>query len=59
MGIAGGIFHLTCRPSYALYTILRIGNLETVLASSTAVVAWAAIVASGTMWYGSASNPIE
>ena len=29
------------------------------LASSTAVVAWAALVASGTMWYGSASNPIE
>ena len=53
IGVLGGIFHLTCRPSYALYTVLRIGNIETVLASSTAAVSWAALVASGTMWYGS------
>ena len=59
IGVLGGIFHLTCRPSYALYTVLRIGNIETVLASSTAAVSWAALVASGTMWYGSASNPTE
>ena len=59
LGVLGGIFHLTCRPSYALYTVLRIGNIETVLASSTAAVSWAALVASGTMWYGSASNPTE
>ncbi len=59
VGVLGGIFHLVCRPSYGLYTTLRIGNLETVLASSIAAVAWASIVASGCMWYGSASNPIE
>ena len=46
IGVLGGIFHLTCRPSYALYTVLRIGNIETVLASSTAAVSWAALVAS-------------
>lgn len=59
VGVLGGIFHLSCRPSVALYTVLRIGNIETVLASSTAAVAWAALVASGSMWYGSASNPVE
>lgn len=59
IGILGALFHLACRPSLALYTVLRIGNLETVLASSTIVVAWAATVASACMWYGSASNPIE
>jgi hypothetical protein len=32
---------------------------KTVLASSTAAVSWAALVASGTMWYGSASNPTK
>lgn len=26
LGVLGGIFHLTCRPSYALYTVLRIGK---------------------------------
>ena len=35
------------------------GNLESVLASSTVAVSWAAIVASACMWYGSASNPTE
>jgi photosystem II CP47 chlorophyll apoprotein len=59
LGVLGGAFHLTCRPSLALYTLLRIGNLETVLASSVVSVAWASIIASAGMWYGSASNPIE
>jgi hypothetical protein len=58
-GVLSDIFNLTCRPSYALYTVLRIGNIETVLASSTAALSWVALVASGTMWYGSASNPTE
>jgi hypothetical protein len=39
--------------------LTRAGNIETVLASSTSAVSWAALVASGTMWYGSASNPTE
>ena len=39
VGLLGGIFHLTCRPSLGLYTILRVGNLETVLASSTIAIA--------------------
>lgn len=40
IGVLGGIFHLTVRPSYGIYRALRIGNIETVLASSIAVVAW-------------------
>ena len=35
------------------------GNLETVLASSTVAVAWAAVIASACMWYGSVTNPTE
>ena len=35
------------------------GNIETVLSSSIAAVFWAAFVVSGTMWYGSATTPIE
>ena len=30
----------TVRPSFGIYRALRIGNIETVLASSIAVVAW-------------------
>jgi photosystem II CP47 chlorophyll apoprotein len=35
------------------------GNIETVLASSIAAVFFAAFVSAGTMWYGSATTPIE
>jgi len=35
------------------------GNVETVLSSSIAAVFWCAFVVSGTMWYGSATTPIE
>ena len=34
LGVFAGIFHLSCRPSFALYILLRMGNIETVLASS-------------------------
>jgi photosystem II CP47 chlorophyll apoprotein len=35
------------------------GNIETVLSSSIAAVFWSAFVVAGTMWYGSATTPIE
>jgi photosystem II CP47 chlorophyll apoprotein len=35
------------------------GNIETVLASSIAVVSWASTCVAATMWYGSATTPIE
>jgi poly(3-hydroxybutyrate) depolymerase len=35
------------------------GNIETVLSSSIAAVFFAAFVVAGTMWYGSATTPIE
>jgi len=35
------------------------GNIETVLSSSTAAVFWSAFITTGTMWYGSATTPIE
>ena len=59
LGIFAGIFHLSCRPSRALYILLRMGNIETVLASSIVAVSWAAGVVSATMWYGSAATPAE
>jgi len=59
LGIIAGIFHLTVRPPQRLYRALRMGNIETVLSSSISAVFWAAFVTSGTMWYGSATTPIE
>ena len=35
------------------------GNIETVLSSSIAAVFWAAFIVAATMWYGSATTPIE
>jgi photosystem II CP47 chlorophyll apoprotein len=59
LGILAGLFHLCVRPPQRLYNALRIGNIETVLSSSIAAVFWSAFVVAGTMWYGSASTPIE
>lgn len=59
LGILAGLFHLCVRPPQRLYNALRIGNIETVLSSSIAAVFWSAFVVAGTIWYGSASTPIE
>merc|ERR1711998_531170 len=59
LGILAGIFHVTVRPPQRLYRALRMGNIETVLSSSISAVFFAAFITSGTMWYGSATTPIE
>ncbi len=59
VGIIAGLFHLTVRPPERLYKALRMGNIETVLSSSIAAVFFAGFVVAGTMWYGSATTPIE
>ncbi|PRQ23357.1 putative photosystem antenna protein [Rosa chinensis] len=59
LGILAGLFHLSVRPPQRLYNGLHMGNIETVLSSSIAVVFFAAFVVVGTMWYGSATTPIE
>lgn len=57
--IIAGLFHLCVRPSLRLYNTLRIRSIETVLASSTAAVRWAAFIVAGTIWYRAATTPIE
>ncbi|MCE5165860.1 hypothetical protein HAX54_012685, partial [Datura stramonium] len=59
LGILAGLFHLSIRPPQRLYKGLRMGNIETVLSSSIAAVFFAAFVVVETMWYGSATTPIE
>lgn len=59
VGIIGGLFHMNVRPSENIYRALRMGNIETVLASALATFFFAGFVACGTMWYGTATTPIE
>ena len=59
MGIIGGIFHITNRPGERLYRALKLGSLEGVLASALAAVLFVSFVVAGTMWYGSATTPVE
>ncbi|KAH0764734.1 hypothetical protein KY285_000605 [Solanum tuberosum] len=59
LGILAGLFHLSVRPPQRLYKGLRMGNIETVLSNSIAAVFFAAFVVAETMWYGSATTPIE
>ncbi len=59
IGIVGGIFHITNRPGERLYRNLKMGSLEGVLASALAATLFVSFVVSGTMWYGSATTPVE
>nr|YP_010903143.1 photosystem II CP47 chlorophyll apoprotein [Hypnea pseudomusciformis]WCH55197.1 photosystem II CP47 chlorophyll apoprotein [Hypnea pseudomusciformis]WCH55596.1 photosystem II CP47 chlorophyll apoprotein [Hypnea pseudomusciformis]WCH56790.1 photosystem II CP47 chlorophyll apoprotein [Hypnea pseudomusciformis] len=59
VGILAGLFHLTVRPPQRLYRALRMGNIETVLSSSISAVFFSAFITCGTMWYGSATTPLE
>lgn len=59
VGIIGGLFHLVVRPSEELYKLLRMGNIEGALASGLAVFFFAGFIASGSMWYGTATTPVE
>nr|YP_009589769.1 photosystem II CP47 chlorophyll apoprotein [Selaginella sanguinolenta]QBL76350.1 photosystem II CP47 chlorophyll apoprotein [Selaginella sanguinolenta] len=58
-GILAGLSHPSVRPPQRSYKSLRMGNVETVSPSSIAAVPSAASVVAGTMWYGSATTPIE
>ncbi len=59
LGIIGGIFHITNRPGERLYRALKLGSLEGVLASALAATLFVSFVVAGTMWYGSATTPVE
>ncbi|PHT98324.1 Photosystem II CP47 reaction center protein [Capsicum chinense] len=59
LGILAGLFHLSVHPPQRLYKGLQLGNIEIVLSSSIVVVFFVDFVIVGTMWYGSATTPIE
>ena len=59
VGFGASFFHLNVRPSIRLYKLLRIGNTESVLSSSLAAVFFASLIASGAIWYGTASTPVD
>lgn len=59
VAIIGGLFHIAVRPPEYLYKGLRMGNIEGALASGLAVFFSGAFIAAGTMWYGTATTPIE
>ncbi|KAL5577578.1 hypothetical protein UlMin_019277 [Ulmus minor] len=59
LGILAGLFHLSVCPTQRLYKGLHMGNIETVISSSITAVFFTAFIVAGTMWYGSATTPIE
>jgi photosystem II CP47 chlorophyll apoprotein len=61
-GIWGGVssgFHLNVRPPRNLFTLLRMADIESVLSSSISALFFSSFVTSGTMWYGSATSPVD
>merc|ERR1712151_460944 len=66
MGIVAGAFgfivsiwHIGSRPQPSLYSIVAMGNLEVVLASSISAVFFIGFLVSSSMWYASVTTPIE
>jgi photosystem II CP47 chlorophyll apoprotein len=59
LGVVASYFHITNDAPLWLYKTLRMRNIESVLANSIAAVFFSAFVTSATMWYGSATTPIE
>lgn len=59
LGLLAGIWHTSSRPQPALYSLVAMGNLEGVLSSSIGAVLFCAGIVSTSMWYGSATTPIE
>jgi len=59
LGLIGGHFHIFNRPGERLYKNIKMGSLEGVLASALAATLFVSFVVSGTMWYGSATTPVE
>jgi photosystem II CP47 chlorophyll apoprotein len=59
VGLIASYFHITNDAPRWLFKTLRMRNIESVLSNSITAVFFAAFVTSGTMWYGSATTPIE
>jgi photosystem II CP47 chlorophyll apoprotein len=59
LGILVSIFHLNSRPQTLLFTILKMGNIESVLSTSIISVAVAGSINSFLVWYGGVVVPIE
>jgi photosystem II CP47 chlorophyll apoprotein len=54
LGLIISAWHISTRPGVAIYKLLLLSNIETSLASSIASVLFAALLSSGSTWYGSA-----
>ncbi|WP_320668242.1 photosystem II chlorophyll-binding protein CP47 [Prochlorococcus sp. MIT 1307] len=59
LGVIGGHWHIFNRPGERLYRALKIGNLEGALSSACAATHFVSIIVAYTMWYGTASTPVE
>ena len=51
-----GLWHISSRPGVLLYKLLKMGNVEEVLASRIPPVFFTAFVISAEMWYGSSNS---
>lgn len=58
-GLLAGLWHISTRPSFRLFSLLAMSNIESVLSSSLSAVLFASLVTSSLMWYGSITSPLE
>jgi photosystem II CP47 chlorophyll apoprotein len=52
-------FHIISRPQTVLFYLLRMGSIESVLASSIISVSFSSSVNSALLWYGGVVSPLE
>ena len=59
LGVSVSPWHVSTRPQPSLYKLMSMGNLEVTLASSISSVFFLGYITSSTMWYASATTPVE
>jgi photosystem II CP47 chlorophyll apoprotein len=59
LGILVALWHISARPTAALYKLFRMDSLESALASNLPAIFVSAFVNAATMWYGAVTTPIE
>lgn len=59
IGTVVGIWHISTRPLNSIHSLLGLGNLESVLASSIAAIPFVSFLVSASVWYSSITAPTE
>ena len=59
LGVILGIWHISSRPVPFLFYLNQVGSIESVLATSLALILFTSFISAAIMWYGSVTTSLE